>query len=227
MPNIVKNTTFPGLFSLLAPHSCRGCGHIGQPLCDRCKNYIISQHQNLCPICRQLSPTGKCPNCKNLPPIFIVGNRSDLIGDLIHVFKYNSVRSLAVPLAEILNAILPSVKNPIIIPLPTINRHIRERGFSHTELIAKHLVKLRQNAKLENILSRQRNTVQVGSTRETRLAQATTAYQLDPNIKISPKSTYILFDDVWTTGSSLQAAHALLKRAGTENIIITVLALSQ
>lgn len=228
MPNIVKKTTYPSLFSLFAPHSCRGCGVLGSPLCDRCKKNIISHHQNICPICHHLNPTGKCQNCSHLPPLFIVDNRSSLLGDLIHAYKYESIRSLARPLAEILDSILPLNNQPVtIIPLPTTSTHIRERGFDHTRLIAKQFAKLHPQYTTLNLLSRAKNTVQVGSSREARLTQAANAYQLAKTITPpDPATTYLLFDDVWTTGASLQAAYALLRKTGIKNIIIGVLALS-
>lgn len=227
MPNIVKKTTITNLLDLLAPHSCRGCGRIGSPLCDCCKKYIISQHQNICPVCHLPNSTGKCSKCRKLPPIFIVGNRSDLIGQLVHDFKFNSIRALAHPLAEILEAIVPSSNtSTFIIPLPTISKHIRERGFSHTHLIAKQFAKLHPNCQSQNLLTRNHNTIQVGSSRKDRLIQANSAYTLAKTVKIIPKATYILFDDVWTTGASLQAAYQLLKKAGAKNVIIAALALS-
>ena len=227
MSTIVKNTTIISLLDLLAPHSCRGCSRIGDPLCDCCKNYIISQYHNLCPICHTSNFNGKCQKCQKLPPIFIAGNRSDLIGKLIHDFKFNSVRALARPLAEVLNAIIPSINtSSAIVPLPTISKHIRERGFNHTYLIAKQFAKLRSDCQLQDFLARNHNAVQVGSSRTDRLAQASSAYTLTKNVKINPNITYILFDDVWTTGASLQSAYTILKKAGAKNIIIAVLALS-
>ncbi|MDO5452000.1 MAG: phosphoribosyltransferase family protein [Candidatus Saccharibacteria bacterium] len=151
-----------------------------------------------------------------------------MIGQLIHDLKYHSVRALAHPLAEILNTTLPPTKTPsIIVPLPTIGHHIRERGFDHTQLIAKSFTKLRSNCTLQNLLTRNHNTVQVGSNRSTRLAQASSAYTLTQNVIIHPNLTYILFDDVWTTGASMQSAYSLLKNAGAQHIIIAILALSQ
>ena len=227
MPKNVKNTTFIGLLDLLAPHSCRGCGHIGSPLCNRCKNYIISHHQNQCPVCHTPNSNGKCRQCRGLPPIFIAGERSDLIGDLVHALKYDSLRALAHPLAEILDATLPPTDSPtIIVPLPTISRHVRERGLDHTQLITKHFARLRPHYTVANFLIRTKDTVQVGSSRTTRLAQATTAYQLKSSAKINPTATYVLFDDVWTTGASLQSAYRLLREAGAQRIIISALALS-
>ena len=236
MPNIVKNTTIINLFDLLAAHSCRGCGTLGQPLCDRCKNYIIKQHNNFCPICQQPTPLGNCPNCLALPPIFIAGHREDLLGDLIHDYKFNSIRTLANPLAEILDHTLPnndrllsmftaSTPNFAIVPLPTITKHRRERGFDHTLLIAKQLAKIR-HYKVQNLLARAHNTVQVGSDRNQRLIQASSAYSLKSNTVINKNSIYILLDDVWTTGASVQAVYSLLHQAGAKNIVLALLARS-
>lgn len=234
MPNNVKNTTFPGLLDLLAPHSCRGCGHIGSVLCGRCKNYILSIRKNLCPICKQENPTGVCVNCTNnptlssLPPTFIIGERTELLGDLIHAFKYQSIRALASPLAEMMSSSLPTITaKTYIVPLPTISRHIRARGLDHTLLVARRLAELHPNYKVANLLIRNNNAVQVGSDAITRIAQANSAYTINPRVKINPSATYILLDDVWTTGASLRSATKKLQQAGAHQIILAILSLSR
>ena len=168
MLNIVKNTTIFSPFDLLAPHSCRCCGKLGDVLCERCKKYLSFEHKNYCPNCKTLNPTGKCQNCKNLPPIFVVGERSSLIGNLIHDYKYNSTRALKKPLAELLDETLPFIDGKVsLVPLPTINRHIRERGLDHTYKITKELAKLRgKNYKVERLLLRSNHAVQVGATEQ-------------------------------------------------------------
>ncbi len=251
MPNIVKNTTFPTLLDLLAPHYCRGCGLIGKPICDRCKNYILSTNRNLCPICKHDNPTGTCSHCtKNqstttpsdnhsittsykesttpLPPTFIIGKRSDLLDAIIHDYKYHSVRSLAEPLAEMLHHRLPEELpgEVIVVPLPTIGRHIRTRGLDHTYLVAKKLTHYRPAYKVERLLLRNNNLVQVGASHQQRIAQAASAYILNPKIKPQKDVTYILLDDVWTTGASLRAATKILQTAGINKIILAILSLS-
>ena len=227
MPKIVKNTTIPSFLDLLAPHSCRGCKYIGNILCDCCKKNILKHHQNICPVCKAKNPTGICPNCPNLPPTFIVGNRNDLIGDLVHDYKYYSLRSLAHPLAGVLDQILPKIDGQVVIvPLPTINKHIRERGFDHTLLLAKRLSALHQNFHVENLLARSQNTIQVGSSRAERVAQTNQAYSLKKTQHLNPDITYILLDDVWTTGASMQSATKKLRRAGANKIVLALLALS-
>lgn len=222
---IVKNTTFPSVFELIAPHSCRGCGRIGEAICGCCKNYITANKMCICPACKKPTRGGNCNDCESLPSVFIVGWRDELIGELVHDFKYNSKRALARPLAELLEARLPKIDDVIVVPLPTIGRHIRERGFDHTRLIAKNLVKLRPGWKIQKILVRQKNTVQVGADRDARLTQAEAAYAVSGEVSSGAK--YLLIDDVWTTGASMKAAVKKLQEAGARKIIVGLLALSR
>ncbi len=233
MAIIVKNTTFPSLLDLLAPHSCRGCGTLGTVLCDCCKKNIINSHFNFCPVCKAKKSTTSCPHCPDLPGTFIVGSRQDLIGQLVSDLKFHSVRALAKPLAEILNAILltelpDNNQKLILVPLPTIKKHVRARGLDHTLLIAKHLAKLRPSCTVEQLLIRHQNTVQVGADAATRRSQATSAYTLNPKLKIGQTATYLLLDDVWTTGASMLAAAKVAQKAGIKlaNLKLAVLAVS-
>ena len=227
MPFIVKNTTFPNLLDLLFPHSCRGCGLMGEALCGRCKNYILKHHANICPNCKTAKSSNLCTHCTDLPPIYVVSTRNGLLGTLIHDYKYYSIRALARPLSELLDSSLPQVlpQNSILVPLPTATHHIRSRGFDHTYLIAKHLSKLR-HLPAKKVLIRNKNTTQVGSNREKRLSQASSAYQINPKIKIKKDTTYILLDDIWTTGASVKSAINILKKSGAQKIIVCLLAYS-
>ncbi len=227
MAFIVKNTTFPGLLDLIFPHSCKGCGLIGEPLCERCKNYILKNHSKICPNCKKEKSSTLCKHCPDLPPIYVVSDRSGLLGSLIHDYKYYSTRALARPLTELLDASLPQnlPTNSVLVPLPTATHHIRTRGFDHTYKIAKNLAKIR-NLTVEKILIRNQNTTQVGSNREKRLSQAKSAYSINPKAKIDGTKTYILLDDVWTTGASVTSALKKLQSAGAKKFIICLLAYS-
>ena len=229
MPNIVKNTTITSLFDLIAPHSCRGCGRMGNPLCDRCKKYILKNHINYCPNCKAKNPTGKCRHCHDLPTIFVVDQRDSLIGELIYDYKFNSNRSLAYPLAEILNSILPKINGKVsIVPLPTNTKHIRARGLDHTLLIAKKLARIRgKNYRVERILIRKNNTVQVGSNEKERKEQASRAYETAKNACIDQDTTYLLLDDIWTTGASMTSALKKLRETGAQKIVIAILAVNR
>ena len=106
-------------------------------------------------------------------------------------------------------------KDDVLVPLPTISRHVRERGFGHMEYLAKLLAK-RSPARLDRVLKRAANTVQVGSDSEKRKAQAKVAYALRGDIDTS--LNYYLLDDVWTTGSSMTEASKILHSAGVQYV---------
>jgi ComF family protein len=213
----VKNTTLINPLDLVAPHSCRGCGRLGEVLCERCKKYIV---------CCNFNYNGD--KFAGLPEVFMIGAREGLLGGLIHDYKYYSVRAMGAKLAEMMCEKLPSnlPDNTFIVPLPTSTRHIRERGFDHTLLLAKKIARL-GGFKVLRLLIRNKNTVQVGADKKTRLKQAEQAYEVDMRARLDPKATYVLFDDVWTTGASMRAAYQLLRTAGAKKIIIALLAVSE
>ncbi len=126
------------------------------------------------------------------------------------------MRAVAPVLAEIMDAAMP--ENGLLVPLPTIAKHIRERGFDHIGLVAK---KMKMSS--VKVLVRNKDTVQVGASREKRVAQAKEAYRA---INVDPDTCYLLFDDVWTTGSSMMAAAQKLREAGAKEIGIVVIARS-
>lgn len=217
----VKITTKCGILDMLCPHFCRGCGAVGTILCDCCKNYIITSNFNHCPKCHKAIDK-KCNECE-LPFVgtFVVGWRDELLGDLVKEFKFESVRALGGELAEILERKLPKIAGEVVVvPLPTVAKHVRERGMDHTLIIAKKLAK-RRGWKVERLLVRAKNTVQVGATAEQRQAQAKEAYEFRG--KIRKNVTYLLLDDVWTTGASMLAAAETMQKAGAKKMIAAVL----
>lgn len=223
----VKNTTFFNIIDMLCPHTCRGCGAIGAPLCARCKKNLIYKHRNYCPKCKNMVRGGKCEKCTgdDWLEIFMVGWREDVMMRLVHDFKYNSVRALGRELAELIDAILPKLRGEVkVVPLPTTSRHVRKRGLDHTLILAKRLAK-RRGWKAEQLLERAKDTVQVGADAVTRQKQASEAYRAKG--KVDDEAIYVLIDDVWTTGASMMAGVRELRGAGAKKIIATVLAVNR
>ena len=176
-----------------------------------------------CPDCQNLEDSFWCDECLKTT-VLAAGRRDRLIGRLVHDFKYHSVRALKHPLAEVLDNALPYFDEPVtIVPLPTIRRHVRERGFDHTLKIAQALAK-RRGWQVEQLFERAKNTVQVGTDKETRKRQARRAYSLAK--PVDDEKLYLLLDDVWTTGASMKAAEKILLQAGVSKIVKAVLAVS-
>ena len=225
----VKNTTKISLLDLVFPFTCRGCGRLGSLLCERCKKYNMEAMPGICPRCRK--SLGKC-QCE--VPVVACAYRDGVMVQLVEDFKYKSVRKTAEVLAEFLavaaEGILKADEPVVIVPLPTIARHVRERGFDHTLLVARRLARKWPEAKVCRILKRQGQTVQVGADKEVRERQAAEAYMITERTKAQvkelvrqePKQQFLLIDDVWTTGASMEAAIRALKEAGAQKIAAAV-----
>lgn len=220
---IVKNTTKCGVLDLLCPYRCRGCSELGDALCECCKNDIIQSYLNHCPKCGRVI-LNKCESCIALPfsATFVVGYRDELVGALAEEYKFFGVRKIAKILAEILDGILPDFSGEVsIVPLPTIKRHVRERGVDHTLKIAKILAKKR-GWKVETLIVREKNTVQLGANEEKRRKQAKEAFSFRG--EINPKKTYVVFDDIWTTGASMTQVGRLLEKNGAKKLVAVLIA---
>lgn len=109
----------------------------------------------------------------------------------------------------------------VVVPLPTIGRHVRERGLDHTAILARKLAK-RRGWKYERVLGRATDVVQVGTKAVARKAQAEKTYEVVR--EASGEKLYLLVDDVWTTGATMLAAEKALKEAGAKWIAGVALA---
>ena len=172
--------------------------------------------------------------------------REGVLTQLVEDYKYKSIRATAPVLAEILAEVvfglfetgkLGVAEKVVIVPLPTIARHIRERGFDHTWLLARRLAKELSRAesfkacefKVERILERQNKTVQVGAGEAMRKKQAKSAYGVSSRYlkrtggSLDAETTYLLVDDVWTTGASMEAAIFAMKKVGAKKMAAAVI----
>jgi ComF family protein len=196
-------------------------------LCDSCVQLAGDPVIPRCAGCHKLSDNYRtCTSCRSwLEPyaVIVTTNFDGIYERLIRAFKFDSKRQSAQPIAQMMTDLLPlDYKNMVICPLPTAPARIRQRGFDHTKLIAKHISN-NTDMKIGYYLGRKSNVRQLGSTRSQRLQQMEHEFFAKPNADVEGKSI-LLVDDVVTTGASLSAAAKTLKKAGASRVTAIVFA---
>ena len=215
----VKSTIINVLLEVLSPNRCQRCGLQGESLCGRCKKYLLGTN-----------PGYAIFGIDGFSRVIVGGVKEGLLSRLLKQYKYQGRRDLARVLAwkvwEIAERELWETSETgemVIVPLPTIWRHIRERGFDHMLWLARELCRMDENLRLEPVLERLNKTVQVGKSAKVRCEQAKQAYGVKKEVKLREDVHYVLFDDVWTTGSSMRAAAEVMRNAGACKISALVL----
>ncbi len=167
-----------------------------------------------------------CQRCRNAPSQ-LDGVRAYAFHDgplrkAIHEFKYSGLRSLATILGDLMgqgwDALAPDGKGvDVIVPVPLHSTRQRERGFNQAALLARELGAVLRHPVAEDVLVRSKPTTpQVGLGAEARRANVDGAFQCNSN-RLSGMCL-LLVDDVYTTGSTLEAACSALLRTGVQSV---------
>lgn len=210
--------------AFLAPHPCSGCGFEGTLLCHSCKNDILNEPFSRCIACGKpcVETKGICAICRvPYERAWCVAERRDQLKQLISNFKFMNAKAAYRPLADLLHEYLPELpENTVVIPVPTINPHIRQRGYDHMLLIARQFARLRR-LPLDTSLQRAVMTEQVSANRKQRIDQAKLAFSCIK--QLDPSKIYLLLDDVVTTGATIKYAAKTLKASGAHTIWVASL----
>lgn len=213
------------LLSSILPHYCCSCGQIGQILCEGCYYDIVSEPDGRCIACGQLAKAdGSCRCRAKFSRSWSAGEHAGALKHLIAVSKFDSVKAGCDVQARLLDTALPSLPiNTVVVAVPTIARHIRRRRYGHAERIASQLANRRHLA-YRQLIGRRRQLVQRGAGRRVRIEQAEQSYRL--NASLTPDTNYLLIDDVYTTGATIEAIVKLFLEAGARrsNIWVAVTA---
>lgn len=146
----------------------------------------------------------------------------DPLRKAIAVFKYQGLRALAVSLGELMSqgwaSLAPADRSmDVIVPVPLHRTRYRERGFNQAALLSWHLGACIQRPVVEDALLRTKATSpQVGLGPEERRENVDGAFQCITD-SLAGKCV-LLVDDVYTTGSTLEAACSALRGAGVRSV---------
>jgi ComF family protein len=114
----------------------------------------------------------------------------------------------------------------IILPVPLHNSRLRERGFNQAHMIATGCFAQWKKKLAHDVLIRHRSTIPQSllSGKERRQNLHNVFSLIDPSRVSGAK--VLLVDDVYTTGSTVNACSKVLRQAGAERIEVFTLARS-
>jgi len=214
---------------------CRACWENLQPwlgpACERCglpfaSLQAVDSVDSLCGSCRQGELEFDMARSYGL----YAGNLRKAILHLKFYGREYLGHRLGALLARAWEA-LPEPDSAIVAPVPLHPSRRRERGFNQAELLARGLVRsLRKEGRLHGLrlvagsLRRIRATVpQVGLSVSARRENVSGVFSVGRPEDVRNR-TVVVVDDVMTTGATLSACAAALKRAGAARVLALSLA---
>lgn len=232
------------LLDFLYPSACVGCGvalRHGSNLCTKCSQELPRVSAPFCARCSEvfdgnIAGDFECPQCRDTSYDFAFA-RSTLLNHpqtrgLIHDFKYRRAVHLARDIALLMAATfeqdqrlrLAREQGWVLVPVPLHHRRQSQRHYNQCEEIARHLASM-LGLRLSLALKRVRPTpTQTRLSRQQRLRNLAGSMRLTRHgraqLARGEVAGWILVDDVYTTGSTVQECASVLRRAGAENIVV-------
>lgn len=176
-----------------------------------------------------LDSEGRCALCRNglrgFDAAYCYGSYEGALRELIHLYKYGRVRTLAKPLGNLLAAALPREERfDAVTAVPLHWRRQWQRGFNQSELLAR-IMAARYGIPVVGALRRVRATATQASLSNTnRRRNVATAFECRRGAKALKGKRILLIDDVMTTGSTAAACARVLKRAGAAKVALLAVA---
>ena len=206
-----------------------------RPLCPNCFDELPRWMADSCRLCGGrscvLGGDGEplCQACRTFPrPEFDAvcagGPFSGDLRELIHAYKFQGLKRLALPLADFMLQALqrdfPGLECDWVVPVPLHRRRLAQRGYDQTRKLARILAR-RLGAPVFKDVRRVKPTLpQSGLDSDQRRRNLKGAFALRRPDRLRG-GRILLVDDVITTGTTAQElARLLRKESGAERILV-------
>ena len=193
------------------------------PFCYSCGRHLEKSNftKNICPACLKV----RLHFDRAFSPCIYTG----VIKELIHEFKYHGKDYLALPLGRLMVEFIREYNLPIeyvdsIVPVPLHKTRLREREFNQAEVLSRHIGREFKKEVSSDLLRRHRYTkTQTELETDMRLTNVKGSFSVNRQQSIKGKS-FLLVDDVLTTGATSSEAAYALKEAGANIVFVMTLA---
>ena len=203
-------------------------GLVLPPTCVVCDAPLsATEPRGICPTCWPTMPwwDKKQPAVPSLEGIdyFAAPLRyEDEAAALVVSMKFNDLPELSPAMARLINQVMPTMENALLVPVPMHYSRVSKRQFNQAIMLVNELAKLTGWEKDNEALIRVKNTrPQVGQSAVSRRKNMAGAFKACNQVA---GRNVIIVDDVMTTGSTVMSCAKELRKAGAEEIAVVTLA---
>lgn len=222
------------LLDLLFPPRCPFCDEITfEGVCEFCRKKVTMVTDPFCMKCgKPVTDRTReyCEDCTSMRHGFESGRAllvyDDMVRHSIYHFKYASRKEYAKVYAKMMGQnfkqYVEQISPDILIPVPLHKKRMKKRGYNQAQLVAKCLEKEWGIPCRADLVRRTKNTrPQKELDRAERQNNLKKAFKIIENdVKLK---TIILIDDIYTTGSTMDAlAEALLQNGAAKVYFVTI-----
>ncbi|MDF1525730.1 MAG: ComF family protein [bacterium] len=148
------------------------------------------------------------------------------VAEALSKFKYGGMIGLMAPLQDALatgiGALHPFPEVDLLIPVPLSLNGRWKRGFNQSYILAASVARQLGVEVQTNALRKKGNRTQVGLSAKERSRNASVSFVPGRAIDLVRGQRVLLFDDVYTTGSTVLACSRILRRAGATVSVLTL-----
>lgn len=238
----IFDNIFESICARILPTSCIVCESFqARSLCPDCKNVLASQNLLNYECCYQCGISlqehevqkQRCQDCESQPPYFdethCLDRYEGRLQKALHQFKYQKRLAFAHGLASAWNQnaseTLKNIQANYLIPVPMSQEKLCKRGFNQSWEIARRIRCKPSIKKLPYAILRHHTMLsQANETRISRKAAIQGVFYIPGKYQsILENQTVIVFDDVMTSGATLNEIAYVLKDNGVSRVINWVL----
>ena len=225
------NALLAGVLDLFYPPRCPVCDGLlmpGELICDGCRTEAVLLREPVCKRCgKQLGEEQReyCPDCARKAHRYLQGKAVFLykggIRQSLYRFKYAGKREYAVfyarEAAGLYGAWVQKNQREALVPIRMYRRKQRRRGYNQAEVFARALGRdLRLPVERKMVRRIRDTTPQKNLNERERKDNLKNAFQFTDNI-VKYKRV-LLVDDIYTTGSTIDAVAEVLISGGIKEI---------